>query len=166
MHWAHPHAASFLIPKACKLAAKAFGWRIFNAYADSTAGEIGTVYQAVNWLYLGIGAGAPIQAAGGSSVKREGRWHEERAIRLRRLKLADLRSHPDWIAQRPPNKGRYVWFEGDRRENAISAALKYAPQPYPKRRRKGSHSGTPAGFPCLSAPSLSGLAEVISAATK
>ena len=35
VHWAHPHAASFLIPKACKLAAKAFGWRIFNAYADS-----------------------------------------------------------------------------------------------------------------------------------
>ena len=57
-----------------------------------------------------------------------------------------------------PNKGRYVWFEGDRREKRdLRQALKYAPQPYPKRRRKGSHSGTPAGFPCLSAPSLSGL---------
>ena len=46
-----------MISNACKLAAKEFGWRIFYAYADPTAGEIGTVYQACNWLYLGIGAG-------------------------------------------------------------------------------------------------------------
>ena len=57
VHWAHPNAASHLISKACKLAAKEFGWRIFYAYADQTAGEIGTVYQAANWLYLGVGTG-------------------------------------------------------------------------------------------------------------
>jgi hypothetical protein len=42
VHWAHPHAASFLISRACKLAAKEFGWKIFYAYADPMAGEIGT----------------------------------------------------------------------------------------------------------------------------
>jgi hypothetical protein len=50
VHWAHPHAASSLIARACKLATKECGWRIFSAYCDPTAGEIGVVYQAANWL--------------------------------------------------------------------------------------------------------------------
>jgi hypothetical protein len=47
----------FLIARACKLAAEQFGWRIFYAYSDPMAGEIGTVYQAANWLHLGVGRG-------------------------------------------------------------------------------------------------------------
>ena len=114
VHWAHPHAASFLIPEACKLAAKAFGWRVFNAYADSTAGEIGTVYQAVNWLYLGVGNGAGHRRGRWRFFnQREGRWRAERTVYKLGLKLADLRSHRDWIPDPTPDKGRYVWFEGD-----------------------------------------------------
>jgi hypothetical protein len=51
VHWAHPHAASRLIAHAVKFAAADFGWRVFLAYADMAAGEVGTVYQACNWLY-------------------------------------------------------------------------------------------------------------------
>jgi hypothetical protein len=113
VHWAHPHAASFLISRACKLAHAEFGWKVFYAYADPTAGEIGTVYQACNWLYLGIGVGR----SGGKGrwrffSRQEGRWHGERTIRKRRLTPADLRSHPNWIADWTPDKGRYGWFEG------------------------------------------------------
>lgn len=61
-HWAHPHSASFLINAACKAFHRP--WTngrgepmlpkfVFLATADSDAGEIGTVYQASNWLYLG-----------------------------------------------------------------------------------------------------------------
>jgi hypothetical protein len=57
VHYAPPHAASFLISRAVKLATADHGWRIFYAYADPAAGEIGTVYQACNWLYLGQGVG-------------------------------------------------------------------------------------------------------------
>ena len=47
-----------------------------------------------------------------------------------------LRSHPEWIAEWTPDKGRYVWFEGSEREKReLRRALKYAPQPYPKRGR-------------------------------
>jgi hypothetical protein len=43
---------------------------------------------------------------------------------------------PGWKAERLRDKGRYVHFEGDRRERkALRAALKYEAQPYPKRRR-------------------------------
>ncbi len=52
VHWAHPHSASFLIPRACRLMSEK-GFHIFVAYSDSDAGEIGTVYQATNWLYCG-----------------------------------------------------------------------------------------------------------------
>ena len=117
VHWAHLHAASFLISKACRLARRDYGWRIFFAYADPSAGEIGTVYQACNWLYLGEGVG---RSKGRGRLQffnlREGRWRSERVLRKRRLKLAELRSHREWIAEWTPDKGRYVWFEGSRRE--------------------------------------------------
>jgi hypothetical protein len=141
VHWAHPHAASFLIARACRLAHAEFGWTVFHAYADPTAGEIGTVYQACNWLYLGVGVG---RSKGRGRLKffdrRQGRWRSERVIRRRGLKPTDLRRHPDWIAQFTPDKGRYVWFEGTGREKrALQRALKYPPQPYPK--RQGGRGG-------------------------
>jgi hypothetical protein len=67
-HWAHPHSASYLISRACKLMAnsrritksgKEFPPAyIFVAYADTDAGEIETVYQSCNWIYAGRTAGA------------------------------------------------------------------------------------------------------------
>jgi hypothetical protein len=137
VHWAHPHAASFLISHACKLAAAQFGWKVFYAYSDPTAGEIGTVYQACNWLYLGEGVG---RSKGRGRLRffnrRERRWRSERVLRKRRLKLAELRSHPDWIPDFTPDKGRYVRFEGSRREKrALQGALKYEWKSYPKRQR-------------------------------
>jgi hypothetical protein len=112
VHWAHPQGGSFLIAKACKLAAKEFGWRIFCAYADPTAGEIGTVYQAANWLYLGAGVGR----SGGLGrwrffSRREGRWSAEREIRAMGQTLADVR----------------------REKRNLARALKYPPLPFPKR---------------------------------
>jgi hypothetical protein len=53
VHWAHEHAASFLISRACRYAYRDYGWQVFYAYSDPRAGEIGTIYQACNWLYLG-----------------------------------------------------------------------------------------------------------------
>src|SRR5580692_9420371 len=47
------NAASYLIRNACRLAYQDFGWEIFFAYSDPDAGEIGTVYQAANWRYIG-----------------------------------------------------------------------------------------------------------------
>jgi hypothetical protein len=49
------HDASLLNSRACKLAHAEFGWKVFYANADPTAGEIGMVYRAANWLYLGEG---------------------------------------------------------------------------------------------------------------
>ncbi len=61
-HWAPPRsAASYLINAACKEFGKP--WKlngkdmppkfVFVATADTDAGEVGTVYQASNWVYIG-----------------------------------------------------------------------------------------------------------------
>jgi hypothetical protein len=81
LHWAHPNAASYLISRACRLAHAEFGWKVFFAYADPMAGEIGAVYQACNWLYLGQGPGRTSKGRWRFFSRREGRWHAERAIR-------------------------------------------------------------------------------------
>ena len=51
-HWTPLGSASKLISKACNMM-RANGYNAFISYADSQAGEIGTVYQACNWLFCG-----------------------------------------------------------------------------------------------------------------
>ncbi len=53
VHWAHKHASSKLIGYALREVAKLGYWFVV-AYSDPDAGEIGTVYQATNWLYCGL----------------------------------------------------------------------------------------------------------------
>jgi hypothetical protein len=138
VHWAHQHAASFLVTRACRLAHTEFGWKVFYAYSDPVADERGVIYRACNWLYLGTGVGRSKNRGRLRFFnRREGCWRSERVLRKRKLALAELRSHPEWIAEWTPDKGRFVWFEGARREKReLRQALKYAPQPYPKRRRR------------------------------
>lgn len=56
------NAASFLISRACKLAARDHMVTHFLAYSDPEAGERGTIYKALNW-----------QCVGETSAGREGR---------------------------------------------------------------------------------------------
>lgn len=138
VHWAHPHAASFLISRACKLAAQDHGWRVFYAYSDVEAGEIGTVYQACNWIHLG-------QNPGRSGTRYrykspDGERYASRRWRAMRKRL-ELSHEPfeywqglGWTRDKEPARHKYCHFEGDKRERrALRKALKYEPQPYPKR---------------------------------
>lgn len=57
--WAHPHSASRLIGFALRELGKQKRWRAVVAFSDPDAGEIGTVYQATNFLYCGLTAKRP-----------------------------------------------------------------------------------------------------------
>jgi hypothetical protein len=72
VHWAPEHAASYLINKACELMAQRHGRNIFVAYSDVEAGEIGTVYQASGWLYVGKG-GTPTLYINSKNETKDGR---------------------------------------------------------------------------------------------
>lgn len=128
-HDAPPHAASFLISRATQLAAKERGWRIFHAYADEEAGEIGTVYQACNWLYLGKFPTRPSWLAPGSE-----RPIDERILRRDHgLTCAEARAQ-GWQEILSTPKHRYVHFEGSRTQRrSLASALAHQPLPYPKR---------------------------------
>lgn len=138
VHHAHEHAGSFLLSRACRLAAEQHGWRAFYAYSDPLAGEVGTIYQACNWLYLGAGHNAS-SSAEWQYISPEGKRYSDRTLRQRREGFDDLLSWPrlrraGWQRVRQSDKGKYLRFEGDRRERArLMAALKVEPQPYPKR---------------------------------
>src|SRR5205823_2134615 len=88
VHWAHPNSASFMISHACRLMTEK-GYHIFVAYSDAEAGEVGTVYQASNWLYAGttkqgssgfVWTGKPIANDEKWGTFKDGKIHDERNI--------------------------------------------------------------------------------------
>lgn len=117
VHWAHKHAASTLISYGLRQI-QAAGFRIVVAFSDPDAGEVGTVYQATNWIYCGKTAKRPdyFDANGDRITGHVGKIQK-------------------WMTRRArPRKGRYVHLLGNRREKrALRAALRWPVEPYPKR---------------------------------
>ena len=118
VHWAHPHSASKLIASGLR-SAESKGYRVVIAFGDPDAGEIGTVYQATNWLYCGLGAKRPdyFDATGKRVTGPFKKGEVNRYTRAPRTR-----------------KHRYVFVLGNRKERrAIRSDLLWKPQPYPKR---------------------------------
>ena len=137
VHWAHPHTASFMIPRACKQARIDHGWLIFYGYSDHEAGEIGTIYQACNWIFIGQGAGRPGKSSRAVYTSPTGEDYNSRRWRAHKTKggfeWADA-ERAGWTRRKQYDKGKYVWFEGSKTDKRkLRRALRYEPQPYPKR---------------------------------
>jgi predicted nucleic acid-binding Zn ribbon protein len=134
-HWAHPHTASWFIPRAVKHAAADHGWKIFFAYADPAAREIGTVYQACNWIYTGR---TPSRTVNGAPRARDyfrgpdGRVISDKAFYKRGHSMADVKSGA-WRRVRKSAKHRYVWIEAATRQERAALAARFTALPYPKR---------------------------------
>jgi hypothetical protein len=131
--WAPRNSASFLIRHACRKAHTDMGWRIFFAYSDSKAGEVGVVYQACGWFFLGDNL-------------RKAKYHTDYrspdgkrtvtsyAVNHGRIKRAKLLAN-GWTPIPRYNKKKYVWFEGSPSEREfLKSRCRYAFLPYPKRR--------------------------------
>jgi hypothetical protein len=153
VHWTHPNSASFLISHACRLMAQK-GYHIFVAYADPSAGEIGTIYQACGWTYCGtvtsgsssfVWAGKPIAKDPFWGTFKDGRLRDERNIhhairRGYRIECTRYQKRMQMIREgfvflKSQPKHRYVAFYGDRATVAtLKAALKWEVfASYPKR---------------------------------
>jgi len=57
--WAHPHLGSRLLMMSVNWMVRNTEKRLFIGYSDPSAGEIGTIYQACNFKYLGDKFGVP-----------------------------------------------------------------------------------------------------------
>jgi predicted nucleic acid-binding Zn ribbon protein len=130
VHFAPKNAASFLIRRACKLAHRDHGWAVFFAYGDPDAGEIGTIYQALGWRYVGQGIGHPVPYREEWQRPGETAWRSDRILRHEGLKKPEVLAL-GWHHRRRAEKHRYAWFE----DPAAALRCRYPALPYPKRRR-------------------------------
>lgn len=99
--WSPKNLASALIMYSIKWMVKNTDYRVFTAYSDPEAKELGTIYQACNFIYLG-------QNSGGSKQYQldTGKWVSDRYFRSRSVykKLA-INAGIKW---------NHAWVDGDR----------------------------------------------------
>ncbi len=133
-HWAPKHAASMLIAWSLRAMEAVRGAKLVVAYADPEAGEIGTIYQAANAIYLG-----PTNSRGpGAYIIKGKRYHPRTVHRVfgcaRNSKLK--RIDPSYIRVQRTKKLRYVFLLGSNGERKrLAAKLSVFVKPYPKRKQ-------------------------------
>lgn len=132
-HWAHPHAASWFISKVCRdFLCKDNGTVL--AYSDPAAGEIGTIYQALGWAYIGPSQGGP------TAVLVDGKLMTLRSFKRDRKysvgqSLSEVRkAFPRATVEPVGRKHRYLGIYGDKKyKKSMEEILKNKLLPYPKR---------------------------------
>jgi hypothetical protein len=97
--WAHPHLGSKLIMFGCRWLAKNTEKKIFVAYSDPEASEIGTIYQACNFDYLGSGYGAGFKYK--HTTYKDGKFFSAQTLRRTStlkgyLKTMGIKWNPEW----------------------------------------------------------------------
>lgn len=98
--WSPKNLASSLIMFSIKWMSKNTQYRIFTAYSDPEAKELGTIYQACNFHYLGQHSGTNKQ------YKVEDKWVSDRYFRSRSVyKRISIKNGINW---------RDEWVSGDR----------------------------------------------------
>lgn len=123
-YWAHEHSASKLIAFGTKWMAKNTQYKVFVAYTDPQAHEIGIIYQACNWLYTG-------KTVSKKEYLINGNWIGGQGYRKRKKETPDLIVE----AIRPGStKGRYILIQEKKEtKKYLLGLLKFPIFPYPKR---------------------------------
>lgn len=135
VHWAPNGANSKLVAWAARLFAKGTGAKLLIAYSDTDAGEIGTIYQACNWAYVGMTSRpgeAEIVAPNGRifNNKKVGNEAKRRGVTYSRMRQVLLNA--GWRFQASNPKHRYVCVL-DKSDKALMARVERMRLPYPKR---------------------------------
>lgn len=140
LHWAHPHSGSKLIMESIKLLPKEID--VITATIDQAAGEIGTIYQACNFTYIGsmresnpnIKNSRPKDRFG---VRINGKLYGGRSIRSKlgtQKKEEILKAWPDAVFVPQFNKHRYFYFLGSKKNKKfLKSQIAHMIKPYPKR---------------------------------
>lgn len=138
--WTPKNTASFMISKVCDWIKKNTHYKVITATVDSNAGEIGTIYQSLNWYYVGT-FGGNLTKSGKERIRYgyliNGKIYNQRHIRSKigtAKKDEVLKHYPNVKIFNMGRKKRYFYFLGNKNENkellkSISGILK----PYPKR---------------------------------
>lgn len=134
VHWAPTGANSKLVAWTCKLLSRDSRAKLIGAYSDSDAGEVGTIYQACGWVYVGKTSqmrDQQIVSPAGRVYDRRNisSWAKSNGVPWSNVKKKLVKD--GWKFQDINKKGRYVKQIG--RDSALAARLKAMAKPYPKR---------------------------------
>lgn len=132
LHWTPKNTASYFIMKTIKILPKKY--EIITCTVDHTAGEVGTIYQACNFIYVGA-MGRPDRFR--FAVEIDGNLYGSRAMRVKvgSQKKADiLAKYPNAKFIKQKSKHRYFYFNCDRRyKKYYLNKIKHLVVPYKKR---------------------------------
>jgi hypothetical protein len=126
--WAHPHAASKLIRRSMDLLPERY--KVITATVDRAVGEIGTIYQACGFDYVGV------MRLGGRVVIAidDKRLSERQAGRLAGTRGVHALAKLGFDVTAVPRRERYFAFRGSRKERRqLRAAIADLIKPFPRR---------------------------------
>lgn len=138
-HWAHPHSASKLIRGSMKLLPEKY--EVVTATTDEAAGEIGTIYQACGFHYVGSMRDANPNVTS-TRLDRDAwkvgdKLYSMRSIRAQigNCRQEDILARwPNAVRVRQHSKHRYFAFRGNKRvQRTHLEAIQHLVKPYPKR---------------------------------
>ncbi len=119
VHWAHPHSASKLIRTSMRmLPAK---YKVVTCTVDSQAGEIGTIYQACGFDYVGQmskgGNRASIIGPDGKHISARTAYTLYGTRSIKKLRKMGL------TVSAVPRKSRYFGFTGTKKEGSSGESV-------------------------------------------
>jgi hypothetical protein len=138
--WTPKNSASFMISKVSKWLKDNTHYKVLTATIDPSAGEIGTIYQSLNWYYVGVFAGNLTKT--GKERLRYGYIIDGKIYNQRHIRSKIGTASKDVVLKHFPNveiinlgrKRRYFHFLGSKKENKeLLSKIQNILQPYPKR---------------------------------
>jgi len=139
LHWTPKNTGSKLIMSAIKMLPKKY--EIVTVTTDHLAGEVGTIYQACNFHYVGSMRDSNPNIKSKSrdrfGVIIDGKLYGARGIRAKygtQKKAVILKHHPDAKFIKQKSKHRYFLFRGNSNtKKKHKKAIDFIIKPYPKR---------------------------------
>jgi hypothetical protein len=140
IHWTPINTASKLISESMKMLPKKY--KIVTATTDHLAGEIGTIYQASNFYYVGSMRESNPKV-NGKNMDREGWLINGKLIGSRNIrqklgtqKMEDiLKRYPNAKKIKQNSKHRYFYFLGSSSDKKYhKKQIEHLIKPYPKRK--------------------------------
>lgn len=142
VHWSPPNTNSKLVSLTCKLLGKSSDVKLIIAYADSDAGEIGTIYQACGWSYIGHGSStSQFIAPNGRIYDQRNISHWSKNHEIPWTQQRDTLLKAGWKEQSSNPKHRYVQLI-DRSDRSLVRLVEKLTLPYPKREHAGEKTGS------------------------
>lgn len=135
-HWTPKNTASKLIRESMRLLPPKY--KVVTATVDANAGEVGTIYQACNFVYTGVMRKNKTRWA----IKSGGKIIGSRTVRARVgcQRIDEVRKvWPDATVIKQLSKARYFAFRGSKAETKKNlGAIKHLLKPFPKREEEGN----------------------------